>query len=181
MTPQILHAMVEKGYAINESKAFQLTELGEKRSRLIIRRHRLAERLLHEILDVRNNEEMDAQACLMEHILTERVTERICKFLGHPTRCPHSKIIPSGECCTVSETHLTPYIRRLCDFNVGESGVVSFIASENHERVSHLAAWGLYPNAVVKLSQKKPATIVEINATTLSIDSDISKEIFLRV
>jgi DtxR family Mn-dependent transcriptional regulator len=136
--------------------------------------------LLHEILDIGNTDEVESQACLMEHILTERVTESICKFLGHPTLCPHGKIIPGGECCKAKDTHLTPYIRRLCDFNIGESGVISFIASENHDRISHLAALGLYPNAAAKLIQKKPAYIVEINKTTLSIDSEISKDIFLR-
>jgi DtxR family transcriptional regulator, Mn-dependent transcriptional regulator len=178
---QVIDKLSVDGFAKDNAGNLELTEKGKLRSKLIVRRHRLAERLLKEILDIRNNEEMDAQACLMEHILTERVTESICKFLGHPRQCPHGKKIPEGTCCTEMDMQLKPFIRRLCDVEIGERGTVSFIASANNDRVSQLASLGLHPDAEIKLQQKKPAYIVKIDETTLSIDKDITKEIYVKM
>ena len=86
---------------INSSKdKITLTHLGEEMAKMIVRRHRLAEKLLQEVLEV-SSSEMDSTACELEHILGPEVTESICAFLGHPRLCPHGKPIPLGECCQV--------------------------------------------------------------------------------
>ena len=75
------------------------TPSGEFRARNIIRRHRLAERLFMDVLSIRDEEEVESNACKFEHILSPDVTDRICTLLGHPTACPHGSPIPPGECC----------------------------------------------------------------------------------
>jgi len=52
-------------------------------AKTIVRRHRLAEKLLQEVLEI-SSSEMDSTACELEHILGPEVTESICAFLGHP-------------------------------------------------------------------------------------------------
>ena len=76
-----------------------LTEEGRRRAASVIRRHRLAERLFTDTLDLRDDQEIESNACTFEHILSPEVTERICTFLGHPSRCPHGSPIPPGPCC----------------------------------------------------------------------------------
>ncbi len=75
------------------------TPEGRHRAASVIRRHRLAERLFTDTLDLRDDTEIESNACTFEHILSPEVTERICTFLGHPSRCPHGSPIPPGPCC----------------------------------------------------------------------------------
>ncbi len=75
------------------------TERGRRTAEDIIRRHRLAERLFTETLNMDNETEIEQQACKFEHILSPEATERICSFLGHPRTCPHGCPIPEGTCC----------------------------------------------------------------------------------
>jgi energy-coupling factor transporter ATP-binding protein EcfA2 len=77
----------------------KFTERGRRKAEDIIRRHRLAERLFTETLNMENETEIEQQACKFEHILSPEATERICSFLGHPRTCPHGAPIPEGICC----------------------------------------------------------------------------------
>ncbi|HDY70930.1 MAG TPA: hypothetical protein ENH50_04610, partial [Nitrospirae bacterium] len=76
----------------------RFTEEGKKIARTIVRRHRLAERLFADVFEMKE-EIIHEDACRMEHILSEELTDSVCTFLGHPPTCPHGKPIPRGECC----------------------------------------------------------------------------------
>jgi putative ABC transport system ATP-binding protein len=78
--------------------ALALTAPGENRARDIIRRRRLAERLLTDTFSVAESE-ADSHACKFEHIISPELDQRICTFLNHPKTCPHGKPIPPGTCC----------------------------------------------------------------------------------
>ena len=75
-----------------------LTAHGENRARDIIRRRRLAERLLTDTFSVAESE-ADSHACKFEHIISPELDQRICTFLNHPKTCPHGNPIPPGTCC----------------------------------------------------------------------------------
>ena len=75
-----------------------LTARGENRARDIVRRRRLAERLLTDTFLIPDSE-ADSHACKFEHIISPELDQRICIFLGHPQTCPHGNPIPAGRCC----------------------------------------------------------------------------------
>jgi DtxR family Mn-dependent transcriptional regulator len=75
-----------------------LTARGENRARDIVRRRRLAERLLTDTFSV-GEPEAESNACKFEHIISPELDQRICTFLGHPKTCPHGNPIPAGLCC----------------------------------------------------------------------------------
>jgi putative ABC transport system ATP-binding protein len=77
----------------------RFTPAGRERARIVIRRHRLAERLFVDVLSIKDDHEVEESACKFEHILSPEVTDRMCTLLGHPTACPHGSPIPPGECC----------------------------------------------------------------------------------
>jgi DtxR family Mn-dependent transcriptional regulator len=58
----------------------------------------LAEKLFFEKFDM-DAEQAESNACQLEHILSQEVTDSVCAFLGHPSSCPHDKPIPRGGCC----------------------------------------------------------------------------------
>ncbi|MFC1507252.1 metal-dependent transcriptional regulator, partial [Thermoproteota archaeon] len=68
---------------------------GLKEATNVIRRHRLAERLLTDIIDA-SKDFLEEAACKFEHGLRRGVDENICVLLGHPRLCPHGRSIPRG-------------------------------------------------------------------------------------
>jgi putative ABC transport system ATP-binding protein len=76
----------------------QLTTVGSRRARDVVRRHRLAERLFKDTFSI-DDSEAHTQACKFEHIISPELDQRICTFLGHPKTCPHGNPIPPGDCC----------------------------------------------------------------------------------
>jgi len=90
--------MAQDGLVRVEAGELSLTSLGEPRATQAIRRHRLAERLLHDTFDI-DNDVVDEHALRIEHTLSPQVTEKICIFLAHPRTCPHGSPIPPGVCC----------------------------------------------------------------------------------
>jgi putative ABC transport system ATP-binding protein len=82
----------------------ELTSLGTKRARDVVRRHRLAERLFTDTFSINDSEAHD-QACKFEHIISPELDQRICTFLGHPKTCPHGNPIPPGLCCNGVSSH----------------------------------------------------------------------------
>ena len=95
----LLLSMQTQALVQPDREGFLLTEKGRDRARDIIRRHRLAECLFRDTFEIRSNEQIESNACVLEHVLSAEVTESICKFLKHPTQCPHGRPIPRGPCC----------------------------------------------------------------------------------
>ena len=90
--------MAQEGLVRVGAGELLLTSLGEPRAKQAIRRHRLAERLLHDTFSI-DNDVVDEHALRIEHTLSPEVTEKICMFLKHPKTCPHGSPIPPGVCC----------------------------------------------------------------------------------
>ncbi len=169
-----LRKMEESALFYVKDGQIMFTEDGECRARDIIRRHRLAERLFRDVLDIR---EFEDDACRMEHAISPGVEEAICTLLGHPPRCPHGKEIPRGRCCAVYTSKVKPLVQSLRDVEVGKRARVLFI---NVPSIDRLASIGLVPGAAVRLQQKKPSFVVDIDETTIAIDEDIAKGIYVK-
>ncbi len=169
-----LQQMQEDGLFRLSGDAITLSEKGHARARDIIRRHRLAERLFADVLDIADYED---DACRLEHALSKEAEEAICTLLGHPPRCPHDKEIPRGECCAVFTRKVKPLAISLREMEVGKEGRVLFI---NVPAMDRLANMGLVPGAIVRLHQKKPSYVVEVDQTTLALDEDIAQGIYIK-
>jgi len=157
----------------------QFTEKGRAHARGLIRRLRLAERLLTDVFELRDDTVID-DACKMEHILSEELTDSVCTFLGHPQTCPHGFPIPRGECCKKYKVEVKPVITRLSDFEVGSKGKITFIVPTKSIRLSKLNALGITAGSEIRLLQKNPSYIIQIDETTVAIDPEIGNEIFVR-
>jgi len=89
-----LHRMARDGLvAVNEHKEVLLTEEGHRRAETMVRRHRLAERLLVDVLGL-DWADAHEEAHRFEHAISPRVEARILAVLGSPTTCPHGSPIP---------------------------------------------------------------------------------------
>ena len=111
----------------------------------VICRHRLAERLLPEIFELEESH-MESSACQFEHILSPKVSDSVCTFLGHPPICPHGKPIPRGPCCARFKKEMESLVRPLADLKPGEEGRVVFITPKSRGCLERLSALGLNPD-----------------------------------
>ncbi len=175
-TPEAIRELVAGGEIL---PTLEFLPPGEERARGIVRRHRLAEILFSQILEV-DVREAEQSACEFEHILPERVVDRVCTFLGHPPACPHGKPIPQGECCRVYSKKVEPLITRLIDLPIGATGSVVFIAPRSVSRLNRLAAFGVVPGSTVRLIERKPSVVFSCGHTSIAIEDEIGREIYVR-
>ena len=175
----ILRLMIKDDLFDVDGKRVVLKERGEEKAREIIRRHRLTERLLSEIFEM-SEEEREEDACKLEHILSPSVTESVCTFLGHPPTCIHGKPIPRGECCAKFKKEMKPLVIPLDELGLGEEGRIVFIAPKSHQRLDRLSTLGIVPGSIVRMHQKNPSHVLQIGETTLALDKDIVKDIYVK-
>lgn len=176
---ELLAALKEEFLVTTEGNIIHLTEKGRVLGKGLIRRHRLAERLFMDVFEMKD-EVVEADACKMEHILSEELTDSVCTFLGHPPTCPHGKPIPKGECCKKYKLEVTPVVSRLSDFEVGSRGRIVFIIPSEAARLGRLGSMGIAPGSMIKLLQKMPSCVIQIEETTIALDLDIAKEILVK-
>lgn len=162
-----------------QGESLELTREGSERARGIVRRHRLAEILFTQVLEA-DPKDAEQSACEFEHMLTERVVDRVCTFLGHPPTCPHGHPIPPGSCCAVYSKKVDPLITRLIDLPIGGSGAVVFIAPKSVSRLNKLAAFGVVPGSVIRLVERKPSVVLACGQTSLAVEDEIGREIYVR-
>jgi len=176
----INHLLESKTITVESEGKINLTETGRKESLRIIRRHRLAERLLHDVLDMEKNESLESQACDFEHILNSEVTDSICTLLGHPRFCPDGRPIPPGECCEEKRRGVESMVLPLDSLKAGEEGKISYICSSDHAQLDRLTAMGLFPGVKIKVHQRYPSIVVMFDETTLALDSELARIIYIK-
>jgi DtxR family transcriptional regulator, Mn-dependent transcriptional regulator len=176
-------ALVEaerRGWTAARRDRVGLTPAGEARAAGVIRRHRLAERLLHDVIGV-DAAAMEAAACELEHahILSEEATDRICAFLGHPPTCPHERPIPRGRCCERFSHEVPPLVTPLAGGGIGADYRIVFIAARARSRLDRLCALGIVPGASLRLQQRLPAYVVRVGETEIALEPEVAADIFV--
>ena len=175
----VIRKMEKAGYVVVTDDRIALSDKGEERARDLTRRHRLAERLFHDVMDV-GMKESEETACEIEHFLSPSVTDSVCSFLGHPPTCPHGKRIPRGDCCQKYKSNFRPLVMQLKEMEVGLKGRIVFIRPSESSRLERLASIGIVPGSIIKLKQKRPSFVLEIDETTLAVDKLIAEEIYVK-
>lgn len=176
---EALRECEETGLVSSGGQSLHLTEPGRARARDVVRRHRLAERLLHDVLAL-GAEETESSACEFEHMLSADAANSICILLGHPTVCPHGKPIPPGECCRKGVEESRPLVMPATWLRTGEEATIAYLGVRAGDRLDQLAALGLLPGTRVSLLQRVPSHMLKFGETQLALDEGILKEIYVR-
>lgn len=158
-------------------REISLTKEGLRQASQVIRRHRLAERLLTDFLKLEWDEIHD-EACKLEHVISPEVEERLVKSLGNPTTCPHGYPIPnkSGEYPKIK-------IMPLTEVKAGSTATIARVREEDSELLRYLAKLGLMPEAEVEILEiapfDGPLTLKVINKK-FAIGRDLAKIIMVK-
>jgi DtxR family Mn-dependent transcriptional regulator len=178
ITPEILDHLEKLGLIAYTDNEVLLTFEGKKRASGIIRRHRLAERLLNDVLNMDINA-IEPRACEFEHLIAEEVTDSICTLLGHPRECPHGKSIPEGKCCHEARTTVENGIISLDRLEVGQRARIAYLRTKNHARLHKLISFGLTPGVKAQVHQKFPTYVIKCEGTELAMEKEMLADVFV--
>lgn len=166
----------EKGYVTASGRAVRMSTQGRRLAESVTRKHRLAERLLTDIIGLEWHK-IHAEAGRWEHVISDDVEEKLQQLLGHPTTCPHGNPIPGAPAPTRK-------LRAMSELEAGESVRLERVT----ERVEadlpslvYLDQAGFRPGASAVIRAKAPdGTItVDIDGSTLAVGPSLAQQLFV--
>lgn len=143
-----------------------LTESGRVLALAMVRRHRLIETFLVDVLGYRWDQVHD-EAETLEHAVSDFMIERIDDHLDHPSRDPHGDPIPSAEGVLDS-----PEARQLTAVGAGSRMVVERISDENPALLQHFEEHGIAIGTVIDVSEGSPfsdSLVVSVEGSESSV------------
>ncbi len=158
-------------------RGVKLTKKGRKLALNVLRRHRLAERLLIDVLKLEWHRVHEA-ACRLEHALSTDILKPLDKALGHPKSCPHGNPIPSELGEVVEEGS-----KVLVKLESRERGIIVKVTEEKPEVLTHLATLGLIPGSTVEMKEMESSgrsITVDVMGSSHSLDYGIASTIWVK-
>ena len=177
LAPEALEQLRERGLVLFVGQDLELTDPGEAAAAELIRRHRLAEHLLVSGLGM-SPEQTEELACAFEHNALPEVVDSICALLGHPTECPHGKPIPPGRCQPVRGQPAP--LKALTDVPSGQWVKVVVLSTKDHDRLHQLLSMGISPGARLRIHQRTPVFVVQVDQSEFAMDADVARDIRVR-
>jgi DtxR family Mn-dependent transcriptional regulator len=156
----------------------QLTREGRKVALELIRHHRLLEMFLVQVLGYRWDEVHD-EAERLEHVISERMEERIFELLGRPELDPHGHAIPS-----LSGKVKPPSDRSLSQCRAGETVVVQGVSDDDPARLREFERLGLLPGARIQVtaaSEFEGPIEVRLKGRRVGVPLGLARALFVQV
>lgn len=149
--PRMLKRLKSAGYVKHiPYQGVELTERGRKEALRELRRHRILEVFMVDVMGF-TWDEVHEHADQLGQGLNDVITARMAEMTDYPTRCPHGEPIPDEQ------GHL-PAVDDICIINlgVGHKGVVSRVRTHEPERLQYFASLGLVPGAKFSIVGRAP-------------------------
>lgn len=133
-----------------DDREITLTPEGERHALRVVRRHRLLETFLVEVVGVGWDEVHD-EAEVLEHALSDRLEARIDALLGHPTHDPHGDPIPPRD-----GSHSEDWADPLAGVPAGARFTVQRVSDRDAEALRWLAGLGIRPGVELEVGETEP-------------------------
>jgi len=173
---EMVHRLERDGLLrLDERREVRLTERGLEAASSIVRRHRLAERMLVDLLGYewwKTHEEAER----IEHAMSPEMEERLVRVLGDPQTCPHGNPMPG------TTPRPTRPLERLA---TGERAAVERIPDQfEHEPgfLEYLDTQGVRPGVTLEMVEQRPGTLrVAVDGTVRSLRPDCGQKVWVAV
>jgi DtxR family transcriptional regulator, Mn-dependent transcriptional regulator len=175
-----LRALERQGLVAADGRGVRLTPAGQREAEGAIRRHRLAERLMSDVL-VLGQSIADEHACLFEHLLRAEVEQSVCILLGHPRYCPHGKEIPPGPCCRAAMRNTGSAVASVAAADAGTRGTVAYLHTHESQKLRKLMAMGILPGVGIQVEQRSPSYVVVAGEARIAMDDEMARAVFMHV
>jgi DtxR family Mn-dependent transcriptional regulator len=174
-----LNQLAQEGLVEHSGETVTFTAEGRLEAERAIRRHRLSERLFHDIIET-DPSDMEKAACQLEHVVKRGIEEKICRLLGHPLTCPHGKPIPPGDCCHKAKESKERFVAPLTSLKPGETGVIAYIKAGDSKKLQKLMAMGVVPGNAVELNGNFPSFVFTVGYSQYAVDADMAAAIIVK-
>lgn len=174
----MLHSLDSKGLIdYRPGQGATLTDRGNEKALEVIRRHRLWERFLVDVLGM-EWDRVHEQACLLEHVTSPEMEERMSALLGNVDTCPHGHSIPDKNGYIRKEAEVMP----LAEFQPGQKLYIQAIVNEDPALLQKITGLGLQPYSTVSLIKKDGNGNVEIEIAgeKLKLETDMAAAMLAR-
>lgn len=175
-----IKTLLEEGLIKVDNDNVWLTDEGTKKGEKVVRRHRLAERLLLDVIDVSGKAIHDT-ACKLEHYLKEGIEDKVCTLLGHPRTCPHGNKIPPGPCCSVDLRVGEKFVVPLSNLKFGQKGKIVFIQGISEKNLQSLSSMGILPGVKIEVKQTFPSYLFSVGNSEFAVDKSVADAVFVRI
>ena len=168
-----------EGYlTLDEERVLHLTQIGRDYATSVLRRHRLAELLLVDVLKV-PWAEVHEEACRLEHAISDNLERHLVTLLGDPGACPHGNPIP-GSANTLDPGPLCS----LADVPSGTSCVVRRIDEHLQTQVDHmreLERGRLLPGQVLTVAATGGRLVLDVEGARVEVDRAVAAGVYVSV
>ena len=176
---EMIERLVDEGYVTRSGRELHLTTNGHDVARSVIRKHRLAERLLADVIGLPWHL-IHEEAGRWEHVMSDEVEKRIVALLGDPATCPHGNPIPGSVHEVVDRSQQQPMAER----DAGD--VVRFArlteeAETDLQSLSEFNEVGFLPTTMASILSKNPDGSIEldVNGSSLRIRQKMTHQLFV--
>jgi DtxR family transcriptional regulator, Mn-dependent transcriptional regulator len=181
VTPGTMTATVKKladrGLAVHTPyHGVELTDAGRRLAMSVVRRHRIVERFLADMLGY-SWSEADRLAPLFEHSLPQEVEDRLYSALDRPATCPHGFPIPG------TGSQGLPEMPSLYDLAPGDRATVALPGSTDPEVAMFLDELGVRPGVEVEVREKHPfdgPLVVSVDGLDRTLGEKVARQILVR-
>ena len=169
-----------EGYlTLDDDRVLHLTTTGREYATSVLRRHRLAELLLVDVLKVPWSQ-VHEEACRLEHAISDNLEQHLVKLLGDPGMCPHGNPIP-GSANIVDPGPL----HALGSLPQGTVCVVRRIDEHLQTQLEHmreLEQARLFPGQQVTVGDTDDDQVVlDVDGVSVSLDASVAAEVYVSV
>jgi DtxR family transcriptional regulator, Mn-dependent transcriptional regulator len=172
---------------VEGDRHLELTTEGRRQATSVMRKHRLAECLLIDVIGM-EWEEVHIEACRWEHVMSDSVERRIATLLGAPTSCPHGNPIPGldelGQLPARSEGIGTLVTLEQAAARGSGEAVVRRISEQiqpDADVMRDLRAAGVQPGETVKLVAEGRGLQLTTHQGTTTVDDTTARHVFVSI
>ncbi|MBW1638165.1 metal-dependent transcriptional regulator [Microbacterium resistens] len=173
---------------VSEDRRLELTEPGRRKAVDVMRKHRLAERLLSDVIGL-DWAYVHDEACRWEHVMSEQVERRLVELLGHPTESPYGNPIPGldqlgGDPARTFDEGVVGLVEHLNTTGGPVQGVVRRLAEPaqvDPELLDQLRSAGVVPGARGGFRYNEGYVLIEMDGSSdgLELPVELASHIFL--
>jgi DtxR family Mn-dependent transcriptional regulator len=173
---EVVGRLKREGYLTATGRTLRLTQKGRTRAESVVRKHRLAERLLTDVIGL-PWPEAHIEACRWEHVISDAVEAKLVELLNNPTRCPHGNPIPGAGDDDAD-------IRLLALAEPGDAVTLDRLTEEveiNHDALVYLDQHNFRPGAWARVRSKAPdgTLTLELTDGTIAVGRVLAEQLYV--
>lgn len=177
-TAEMVKKMIKLNLVKKEDEhTLLLTKKGNKAALELIRKHRLSERFLTDILGL-PWEKVHDEACKLEHVISPEVEESLNRLLNNPKNCPHGHPIPNKS-GTITKQPSFP----LTQLAIHKKVEISHVSEEDPEILKYLSTLGLLPDIEVEIEEIGPfkgPLLIKIGSARYALGREVASKVMVK-